>query len=70
MHYDKVDPKKYRKMLSIPRTYQEAVNHPCEWQQNKWQGAADKEHLKMKMFKVWTIIDRKSLILNGMVHSW
>jgi hypothetical protein len=56
---DKVDPKKYQKMFSIPRTYQEAVYHPCEWQQNKWQGAADKEYLKMKTCKVWTIIDRK-----------
>jgi hypothetical protein len=28
--YDKIDPKKYRKMFKVPGSYKEAFNHPCE----------------------------------------
>jgi hypothetical protein len=50
--YDKVDPSKYNNMFSIPKSYQEAWNHPCPWQRKRWRDAITKEILKVRTGKV------------------
>jgi Reverse transcriptase (RNA-dependent DNA polymerase) len=59
--YDKIDPKKYRKMFKVPGSYKEAVNHPCEWQRKRWIEAMSKENTKMESCNVCTLIDRSSM---------
>jgi hypothetical protein len=61
IYSDNIDPKKYHKMFKVPRSYQEAVNHPCEWQRKGWIGATGKENTKMENCNVWTLIDRSSM---------
>jgi Reverse transcriptase (RNA-dependent DNA polymerase) len=59
--YDKIDPKKYRKMFKVPGSYNEAVNHPCRWQRKGWIGAMSKENTKMESCNVWTLIYRSAM---------
>jgi hypothetical protein len=39
----KIDPKKYRSMFKVCGSYQEVVNHPCEWERNLSIDATSKD---------------------------
>lgn len=45
--YDKVSPTTYKDIFTAPNTFEEAWNHPCEWQRAKWRDGAHKEVGKM-----------------------
>jgi Reverse transcriptase (RNA-dependent DNA polymerase) len=60
----KLKPMEYRDNLEIPITFDEAWNHPCEFQRKLWREAIMAEHTKMANYKVWGKVKR-SMIPNG-----
>jgi hypothetical protein len=40
-------------MFEVPASFDEAWNHPCEFQRAKWREAITKEFNKMDSNKVW-----------------
>jgi hypothetical protein len=59
--YTKVDPSKYKAMFDVPTSFDEAWNHPCEFQWAKWRKAINKEFNKMDSNKVWKKIKRSMM---------
>ena len=51
--YTKIDPSKYKETFDDPTSFDEAWNHPCEFQRVKWREAINKEFNKMDSNKVW-----------------
>jgi hypothetical protein len=47
--HEKIDPTKYKDVFNIPKTWQEAWNHPDPWLHNGWREGITKELLKMTM---------------------
>ena len=58
---EKLDPTKYKYMFDAPNTFDEAWNHPDEFQQKKWREAIRKELDKMERMKVWRKIKRSEM---------
>jgi hypothetical protein len=56
--YTKVDPSKYKEMFDVPTSFEEASNHPCQFQRAKWREAINKEFNKMDSNRVWKKIKR------------
>jgi hypothetical protein len=59
--YTKVDPLKYKEMFDVPTSFDEAWNHPCEFQWAKWREAINKEFDKMDSNRVWKKIKRSMM---------
>jgi hypothetical protein len=59
--HKKIDPSKYKDVFNIPKTWQEAWNHPDLWLRSRWREAITKEFLKMKTNKVWLKIKRSQM---------
>ena len=61
MDKDKIPPSVYRDICTAPTTFDEAWNHPDEWQRKMWRGAVNKEFGKMNKMKVWKKIKRSEM---------
>ena len=59
--YTKIDPSKYKEMFDAPTSFDEAWNHPCEFQRAKWREAINMEFHKMDSNKVWKKIKRSMM---------
>jgi len=57
-------PEHYKDQFANPMTYDEAWNHSCPFQREKWREAIHKEFRKMNEQKVWTV-QKKSAIPAG-----
>ena len=57
-------PEHYKDQFANPMTYEEAWNHSCPFQREKWREAIHKEFKKMNEQKVWTV-QKKSTIPAG-----
>ena len=67
-----LDPSKYKHVFENPSSFDEAWNHPDEFQRNKWREAIKKEFSKMDHNKVWKKVKR-SIIPEGrrcVKHKW
>ena len=53
VNYTKVDLLKYKEIFDVPTSFDEAWNHPCEFQWAKWREAINKKFNKMDSNKVW-----------------
>jgi hypothetical protein len=62
--FDNVKPIKYKDMFDIPLTFEQAWNHPCLWQCQRWRAAILLELAKMKRMCVWKKVKR-SIIPRG-----
>jgi hypothetical protein len=59
---DTVDPTKYKSMFGTPRTFDEAWNHPDQFQRKMWRDAIRKEFSKMNQKNVfWRKIKRNHM---------
>ena len=56
-----LDPSKYKDVFEKPSSFDEAWNHPDEFQRTKWREAITKEFDKMELNKVWTKVERKKI---------
>jgi hypothetical protein len=59
--YEHLKPEQYKDVFEAPRTFDEAWNHPDEFQRKKWREAINKEFAKMEQKKVWRKIKRKDM---------
>jgi len=57
-NYDALDPMTYRDIFIKPEKFQDAWDHECPWQQEKWRDAIKKELDKMEKLKVWKVMKR------------
>ena len=67
-----LDPSKYKHVFENPSSFDEAWNHPDEFQRTKWREAIEKEFSKMDHNKVWKKVKR-SVIPEGrrcVKHKW
>jgi hypothetical protein len=62
--FDNVEPIECKDMFEVPLTFEQAWNHPCPWQRQRWRAAILLELAKMKRMCVWTKVKR-SVILRG-----
>jgi Reverse transcriptase (RNA-dependent DNA polymerase) len=62
--FDNVKPIKYKDMFEVPLTFEQAWNHPCPWQRQRWRAAILLELAKMKRMCVWKKVKR-SVIPRG-----
>jgi Reverse transcriptase (RNA-dependent DNA polymerase) len=70
--YSKVDPTTYKDIFEVPKSFDEAWNHPDPFQREKWREAITKEFAKMERNKVWKKVQR-SVIPTGrrcVKHKW
>ena len=51
--YSQVDPSKYKDMFEVPKTFQDAWNHPEHFQRSKWRQGIRDEFAKMNKRGVW-----------------
>jgi hypothetical protein len=59
--YSKVDPSTYKDIFTVPTTFEEAWNHPCPFQRERWRAGILKEMKKMEENKVWKKIKRSEM---------
>jgi hypothetical protein len=52
----KVPPSVYHDLFLAPEKFENAWDHPDDWQWKKWQEAIVKELTKMENHKVWKVI--------------
>jgi hypothetical protein len=51
--FDNVEPIKYKDMFEGPLTFEQAWNHPCPWQHQRWRASILLELAKMQRMCVW-----------------
>jgi hypothetical protein len=55
--YDNIEPIKYKDLLDVPETFEEAWNNPCPWQHAHWCEAIPHKLLKMLHTRqVWKMV--------------
>jgi hypothetical protein len=70
--YSKVDPSTYKDIFTVPTTFEEAWNHPCPFQRERWRAGILKEMKKMEENKVWKKIKRSEMPKDRrcIKHKW
>ena len=56
-----LNPTQYKDYFAIPSNFNEAWNHPCPFQQEKWRDGIMKEFDKMDTYNVYTKVKRDSI---------
>ncbi|MGL4341755.1 MAG: reverse transcriptase domain-containing protein, partial [Lactococcus lactis] len=56
--YTNIHPTKYKDIFDSPKSFHEAWNHECPFQNVKWRGAITLELFKMKKQVVWKLMKR------------
>jgi hypothetical protein len=62
--FDNVEPIKYKDMFEVPLTFEQAWNHPCPWQCQRWRTAILLDLAKMQQMCVWKKV-KHSIIPRG-----
>jgi Reverse transcriptase (RNA-dependent DNA polymerase) len=57
----KLNPSQYKDYFLVPTNFNDAWNHPDEFQRKFWRDAIQKEFQKMDFYHVWKVVKRRTI---------